>query len=210
MKKLICLVLLAVLTVSLVACSTTRSSETTTQQTPSSSTTGGSEQKTDGEAGGKTLVAYFSATGTTKKVAELISQATGATLYEIMPTEPYTDDDLNYRNSDSRVSREHSDSSLRTVELSNAAVPNWDEYDTVYIGYPIWWGEASWVVTSFVAANDFSGKTVVPFCTSASSSLGNSTADLAKTANSGEWKEGKRFGASADADDIAAWLSEIG
>lgn len=209
MKKLICIVLLAVLTVSLVACSTTRSSETT-QQTPSASTTGGAEQKTDGKAGGKTLVAYFSATGTTKNVAELIAQATGATLYEIIPSEPYTDDDLNYRNSDSRVSREHSDASLRTVELSNASVPNWDEYDTVYIGYPIWWGEASWVVTSFVAANDFSGKTVVPFCTSASSSLGNSASDLAKTANSGEWKDGKRFGASADADDIAAWLSEIG
>ena len=98
---------------------------------------------------------------------------------------------------------------MRTVELANATVPNWKEYDTVYIGYPIWWGEASWVVSSFAAANNFTGKTVIPFCTSASSRIGNSAANLAKTAGTGDRKEGKRFGSCADAQDIENRLAEL-
>lgn len=123
---------------------------------------------------GKTLVVYFSATGNTESAANYIAQATGGDLFELEPAEPYTDEDLNYNNDNSRVSREHEDESLRNVELVADTVENWDDYDTVFIGYPIWWGIAAWPVDSFVEANDFTGKTVIPFATSASSGLGQS------------------------------------
>ncbi len=207
MKKVICLLMILALAVSLAACSAVNTAQTTTENVPKT-TAPSDETNTDG-GNGKTLVVYFSATGTTKSVAELIANTSGGDLYEIVPKTPYTSDDLNYRDDNSRVSREHDDPSLRTVELANATVPNWKEYDTVYIGYPIWWGEASWVVSSFAAANDFTGKTVIPFCTSASSGIGNSAANLAKTAGTGDWKEGKRFGSSADAQDIEDWLAEL-
>lgn len=116
---------------------------------------------------GKTLVVYFSATGNTESAANYIAQATGGDLFELEPAEPYTDEDLNYNNDNSRVSREHEDESLRNVELVADTVENWDDYDTVFIGYPIWWGIAAWPVDSFVEANDFTGKTVIPFATSA-------------------------------------------
>ena len=114
---------------------------------------------------GKTLVVYFSATGNTESAANYIAQATGGDLFELEPAEPYTDEDLNYNNDNSRVSREHEDESLRNVELVADTVENWDDYDTVFIGYPIWWGIAAWPVDSFVEANDFTGKTVIPFAT---------------------------------------------
>lgn len=207
MKKAICLLMILALAVSLVACSTVNTERTTTANEPKTTAPSG---KTNTDGGNeKTLVVYFSATGTTKKIAELIANASGGDLYKIVPKTPYTSDDLDYRDDNSRVSREHDDPSLRTVELANATVPNWKEYDTVYIGYPIWWGEASWVVSSFAAANDFTGKTVIPFCTSASSGIGSSASNLAKTAGKGDWKEGKRFGASADAQNIENWLAEL-
>lgn len=155
-----------------------------------------------------TLVAYFSATGSTKRVAEDIATATGGTLFAIEPAEAYTSDDLNYNDADSRVSREHDDESLRDVKLKTTEVPDWDRYTTVYIGYPIWWGVAAWPVDTFVRANDFSGKTVIPFCTSASSPLGSSASELAKLANGGDWKDGQRFGPSADAADVKAWVKQ--
>ena len=131
---------------------------------------------------GKTLVVYFSATGNTESAANYIAQATGGDLFELEPAEPYTDEDLNYNNDNSRVSREHEDESLRNVELVADTVENWDDYDTVFIGYPIWWGIAAWPVDSFVEANDFTGKTVIPFATSASSGLGQSGKLLAELA----------------------------
>ncbi|WP_126032492.1 flavodoxin [Bifidobacterium castoris] len=155
-----------------------------------------------------TLVAYFSATGSTKRVAEDIATATGGTLFAIEPAEAYTSDDLNYNDADSRVSKEHDDESLRDVKLKTTEVPDWDRYTTVYIGYPIWWGVAAWPVDTFVRANDFSGKTVIPFCTSASSPLGSSASELAKLANGGDWKDGQRFGPSADAADVKAWVKQ--
>lgn len=155
-----------------------------------------------------TLVAYFSATGSTKRVAEDIATATGGTLFAIEPAEAYTSDDLNYNDADSRVSREHDDESLRDVKLKTTEVPDWDRYTTVYIGYPIWWGVAAWPVDTFVRDNDFSGKTVIPFCTSASSPLGSSASELAKLANGGDWKDGQRFGPLADAADLKAWVKQ--
>ena len=121
---------------------------------------------------GKTLVVYFSATGTTEGVAQTIANTVGADLFEVVPSDPYTSDDLNWTNNDSRVSREHNDEGLRAVALESTDVDGWGDYDTVFIGYPIWWGIAAWPMSSFVAVNDFTGKTVIPFCTSTSSGIG--------------------------------------
>ena len=110
--------------------------------------------KTNSETG-KTLVVYYSASGNTERVAKAAAEAAGADLFEIVPVEPYTSDDLNWRNNDSRVSREHDDESLRDVELVSTEVENWDSYDTVLIGYPIWWGIAEWPTDGFVLSNDF-------------------------------------------------------
>lgn len=155
-----------------------------------------------------TLVAYFSATGSTKRVAEDIATTTGGTLFAIEPAEAYTSDDLNYNDADSRVSREHDDERLRDVKLKTTEVPDWDRYTTVYIGYPIWWGVAAWPMNTFVRANDFSGKTVIPFCTSASSPLGSSASELAKLANGGDWKDGQRFSSSESAQNVEAWVRQ--
>ncbi len=157
----------------------------------------------------KTLVVYYSATGSTKNVAETIAKVTNADLFEIEPVEPYTEDDLNWRNSDSRVSKEHEDESLRDVELVSTSVENWESYDTVYIGYPIWWGISAWPVNRFVKENDFTGKTVIPFCTSASSDIGDSGNLLKEMASTGEWKEGRRFQGNVSEDEIIEWIDEL-
>lgn len=159
-------------------------------------------------SGKRVLVAYYSATNTTKNVAERIASYTGATLFEIVPAQPYSSADLNYRNSSSRVNREHNDSSRR-VALASTTVPNFASYDVVFIGYPIWWGEAAWVLDEFVKNNDFSGKTVVPFCTSISSPLGQSDKNLARLAGTGNWLDGRRFGSRASDADIRSWIDGL-
>ena len=159
---------------------------------------------------GNVLVVYFSASGNTEAVANYIAEAAGGDLFEITPAEPYTDEDLNWTDENSRVTREHEDESLRDVALTATEVENWDSYDTVFIGYPIWWGIAAWPVDGFVEANDFTGKTVIPFCTSSSSGLGESGALLAELAGSGDWQEGQRFRSSAAQSDIEAWVRELG
>ncbi|WP_294537247.1 flavodoxin [uncultured Pseudoflavonifractor sp.] len=159
---------------------------------------------------GNVLVVYFSASGNTEAVANYIAEAAGGDLFEITPAEPYTDEDLNWTDENSRVTREHEDESLRDVALTATEVENWDSYDTVFIGYPIWWGIAAWPVDGFVEANDFTGKTVIPFCTSSSSGLGESGALLAELAGSGDWQEGQRFRSSAAQSDIEAWIRELG
>ena len=159
---------------------------------------------------GSVLVVYYSASGHTKTVAGYIAQATGGDIFEITPAQPYTDDDLNWSDSDSRVTREHEDESLRDVELTTTEVENWDSYDTVFIGYPIWWGIAAWPVDGFVEANDFTGKTVIPFCTSSSSGLGESGELLAELAGTGNWQEGQRFRSSAGQADVDEWVDSLG
>ena len=158
---------------------------------------------------GKTLVVYFSATGTTQGVAQTIADTVGADLFEVVPSDPYTSDDLNWTNNDSRVSREHNDEGLRAVALESTDVDGWDDYDTVFIGYPIWWGIAAWPMSSFVSANDFSGKNVVPFCTSLSSGIGQSGELLAELAGTGSWLVGYRFSSSTTANDIAALAESL-
>ena len=159
---------------------------------------------------GRTLVVYYSATGTTASVAQTIADALGADLFEVVPAEPYTSDDLTWQNDDSRVSREHDDESLRTVELASASVDGWDEYDTVFLGYPIWWGIAAWPVDGFVKANDFTGKTVIPFATSSSSGMGRSGSLLADMAGTGAWQDGQRFSSGVSTADVQNWVSGLG
>lgn len=164
----------------------------------------------DTNSGSSVLVVYYSATGNTAQAAQYIADATGGDLFELEPVEPYTDDDLNWTDDNSRVSQEHADESLRDVELVADTVDNWDQYDTVFIGYPIWWGIAAWPVDGFVEANDFSGKTVIPFCTSSSSGLGQSGQLLADMAGTGDWQEGQRFRSGASQEDVQSWIEELG
>lgn len=164
----------------------------------------------DETAGGSVLVAYFSATSNTEAAADYIADALGADTFEITPAEPYTSDNLNWSDENSRVSREHEDPSLQTVELTETTPENWETYDTVFIGYPIWWGVAAWPVSSFVAANDFTSKTVIPFCTSSSSGLGESGDLLEELAGTGAWLEGQRFRSSVSEADVAEWVNGLG
>lgn len=155
------------------------------------------------------LVVYFSAQSHTKAVAEKIADNLDADIFELVPEDEYTEEDLDYNADNARVSREHDDESLRDIKLRKTKVDNWDDYDTVLIDNSIWWGEASWVVNNFIKENDFTGKTVIPFCTSASSSLGESGELLEEMADSGDWKEGHRFSSSASDSDIKSWTDTL-
>ena len=160
-------------------------------------------------SGERTLVVYFSAQGHTEAVAEQIANNLEADIFEIVPVDEYTSDDLDWTDDDSRVSREHEDESLRDVELLSTEVPNWEDYDTIIIGYPIWWGIAAWPVNTFVESNDFSGKTVIPFCTSSSSGLGQSGELLADAAGTGNWLQGQRFRSNPSDDDIKEFTDSL-
>ena len=221
-KKLLTLSLAAVMALSLAACGGNDSSaddqnanQTQEEAAPPADTAENAaapESSGDGAAAadGNVLVVYYSASGNTETAANYIAQATGGDIFEITPAEPYTSDDLNWTDDNSRVSREHEDESLRDVELTTTEVENWDSYDTVFIGYPIWWGIAAWPVDGFVEANDFSGKTVIPFCTSSSSGLGQSGELLAQLAGTGDWQEGQRFRSSASQEDVNEWVDSLG
>lgn len=159
---------------------------------------------------GNVLVVYYSATGSTEKIAGYIADAAGGDVFELVPAEPYTSADLNWRNGDSRVSVEHENTELQnSVALVSSVPENWENYGTVFIGYPIWWGIAAWPVNGFVTANDFTGKNVVPFCTSLSSGLGDSGSLLAEMAGEGIWFDGRRFRSGASEQDVLDWLSGL-
>ena len=160
-------------------------------------------------SGGRTLVVYFSAQGHTEAVAEQIAENLDADIFEIVPADEYTSDDLDWTDDKSRVTREYEDESLRDVQLVSTEVPNWEDYDTIIIGYPIWWGIAAWPVNKFVEANDFSGKTVIPFCTSSSSGLGQSGELLREAAGTGNWLEGQRFRSNPSDDDIKEFTDSL-
>ena len=230
MKKLAAIFLSLAMVLSLAACGNSSSNETSAPETsdsavssetqepsaapesaePAESTEEPSSQpETEGDAGG-TLVVYYSATGNTEQVANYIADITGGDLFELEPVEPYTSDDLDWTDDNSRVSQEYYDESLRDVELVADTVENWDSYDTVFIGYPIWWQVAAWPVDTFVENNDFTGKTVIPFATSASSGLGESGQLLADMAGTGDWQEGMRFGSRPDEADVQEWVNGLG
>ena len=157
----------------------------------------------------KVLVVYYSAQGHTEDVAKRIASNLNADLFKVEPVEEYTSEDLNYNNSSSRVSREHEDETLRDIKLKNTKVDNFDSYDAVLIGYPIWWGIAAWPINNFIKENDFTGKTVIPFCTSASSGIGNSDKLLKELTTTGNWKDGVRFSSSASDSDIKSFTDNI-
>ena len=208
LKKWSCLLLALLMLSALAACGKKQQPDSNASQnevqdtdTPQDSTP--TEEQT------KVLVVYFSATGTTQGVAQTIADTVGADLFEVVPSDPYTSDDLTWTNNDSRVSREHNDEGLRAVALESTDVDGWDDYDTVFIGYPIWWGIAAWPMSSFVAVNDFTGKTVIPFCTSTSSGIGQSGDLLAELADAGTWLDGQRFSHSSSEADIASWVNGL-
>lgn len=161
----------------------------------------------DAAPAGNVLVAYFSATGNTEGVATAIAERIGADVFAIEAADPYTEADLDYNDDASRTSVEHADGTV--PELAQVTPDGWDGYDTVLLGYPIWWGGASWVMDGFASGNDFAGKTVVPFCTSGGSGIGSSGARLAELAGSGDWLEGERFSAGAG-EEAAEWAAGLG
>ncbi len=161
---------------------------------------------TDG--GSEILVAYFSATGNTKAVAEKAAATMGADLFEIVPAVPYTDADLNYGDDNSRTTAEQNDDNARP-EISGT-VENMDSYDTVFIGYPIWWGQAPKIMYTFLESYDFSGKTIVPFCTSGSSPIGSSAENMKELAEGADWLDGQRFSGGASEDEVSGWVDSLG
>lgn len=167
------------------------------------------DQSQTSAEGGKTLVVYYSATGHTENVAGYIAAATNADIFILEPVEPYSSDDLDWTDENSRVTREHDNEDERNVELVASTVEDWESYDTVFIGYPIWWHIAAWPVNGFVEANDFTGKTVIPFCTSSSSGLGESGELLAEAAGTGNWLEGERFSSGASEETVQEWVESL-
>lgn len=216
MKKLTSILLSLMFVFSFAACSNnssdnsnTTSSTSQTTNAPADTSKSTDENIQNSNTHSKILVVYYSATGSTKAVAETIVDTSGADLFEITPVDPYTSDDLNWTNDNSRVSVEHNDESKRDVELTQVTPDNWDDYDTVFVGYPIWWGIAAWPVNNFVKGNDFSGKTVIPFCTSASSGLGQSGDLLADMAGTGNWQDGERFSSGASSSKVESWVNGL-
>ena len=216
MKKFTAILLTLVLALSLAACGsdTTTASDGEDAAAPATEPRDTTTQE-DTNAGtasvdtGRTLVVYFSATGNTQTAAEYISDLTGEDLFPLEPADPYTDEDLNWTDENSRVVYEYTHPEARDVALVADTVGNWEAYDTVFLGYPIWWGIAAWPVDTFVAANDFTGKTVIPFCTSSSSGIGESGQLLADLAGTGDWQEGQRFSSHVDRDAVETWLAGL-
>ncbi len=188
----------------------TSNNDNSTNKTPSD--TGSDEQSSEPQPednGKKVLVAYFSATGTTKALAEYAADAVNGDLYEIVPQEPYTSADLDYGDKNSRSTKEMDDPSCRPA--INGSVSDMSQYDIVFIGYPIWWGEAPRIINTFVESCDFSGKTIVPFCTSGGSGMGSSAKNLhSLTSNSATWLDGARLSSGASRGDMVSWINGLG
>ena len=159
------------------------------------------------QAHSKVLVAVFSATGTTKGVAEKIAAIESADLYEIKAAQEYTSDDLNWHDSSSRSTKEQNDKTVRP-EIGSESI-SLEGYEKIYIGFPIWWGEEPRILDTFVESYSFDGITMIPFCTSSSSGIGRSGQNLAEYAGSGSWLEGKRFSGSVSEADLQTWIDSL-
>ena len=203
MKKILVILMSLCLMIGLVACS----GGNTSDEAAGSSASDETVETESGNSGSDTLVVYFSVTGNTRGVAEKIADITGADVYEIEAAEEYTDEDIDYNNSDSRTTHEQNDSSARP-EIGSEKV-SLEGYKTIYIGYPIWWGQEPRIMDTFVESYDFDGITVIPFCTSGSSDIGNSGQNLADNAGSGNWLDGKRFDGGASEDEIRTWIDGL-
>ena len=212
MKKFLAILLTLLLVMGLAACGGS-SEEPAEESTPETTNEAEAETPVDEpeeestEPAEGTLVVYFSMTGTTRGVAEKIAAITGADIYEIKAAQEYTSDDLNYNDSETRATVEQKDPTVRP-EIGSDPV-SLDGYTTVYIGYPIWWGEEPRIMDTFVESYNFDGKTVIPFCTSGSSSIGNSGKNLAANAGSGNWLDGQRFSGSTTEDELRGWIEGL-
>ena len=221
-KKFFSCLLAGAMALSLAACGSDTSStdDQTTEDQAQEETAPPADTSTDTAApedsggdtaadSGNVLVVYYSATGNTENAASYIAQATGGDMFAITPADPYTSADLDWTDADSRVVYEYENPEERDVALAQETPAGWDDYDVVFIGYPIWWGIAAWPTDSFVEANDFTGKTVIPFCTSSSSGLGESGELLEELAGTGNWLEGQRFRGSTSEAEIQTWLDSL-
>ena len=159
------------------------------------------------QEGADVLVAYFSATGNTENIAEHLTSILDADLYEIVPEEPYTPEDLDYSNSDCRANQEQNDPTARPA--ISGSVEDLEDYEVVFLGYPIWWGDAPKILSTFLETYDFDGKTIVPFCTSGSSPIGGSVSDLEALTDGATWLEGQRFSGSASQETVAQWVGSL-
>ena len=167
------------------------------------------KQQYQPQTSGKTLVAYYSASGTTERIAEYLAEEMNADVFVITPVNEYTSTDLNWTDSNSRIVQEHEHPDTRHVELVQTTPEHFADYDNVFIGYPSWWQEAAWVVDDFVKENDFTGKNVIPFCTSMSSPLGESDTKLATMAGTGNWLDGMRFTSYSTKESVQAWVAGL-
>lgn len=158
-------------------------------------------------ANGNSVVVYFSATGNTKKIANLIGQATGSNVIEIEPEDEYTDDDLDYSNDDCHANKEQNDDDARP-EIKNDI--NVDNYEVIYLGYPIWWGDVPKIILTFIDTHNLDGKTIIPFCTSGSSSITTSVSTLRNYNSNMNVLNGNRFSTSSNLDDVTSWIDSLG
>ena len=238
MKKMISIIAVAALTFALTACGGSSQAATTDTQAAENSTQAvAEEQKETAEAAEQTeaqpeeaqeavqetaaepaseepaaahsdvLVAYFSATGTTKGVAERIASVTGGDLYEILAAQPYTEADLNYNDNSSRSTSEQNDKSVRP-EIGSDDIAL-EGYTTIYLGFPIWWGEEPRILDTFVEKYSFDGITVIPFCTSGSSGIGRSGSNMEELAGSGTWLQGERFSGGVSEEELKSWIEGL-
>ncbi len=211
MKKLFSLLLAAAMLLTLAACGTANTGGTVDEpknNTAADTADPAPDDTTPESTGGKVLVAYFSATGHTKTIAEYLQTALDADLYEIVPQEPYTADDLDYNTDGCRANREQNDDSARPA--ISGGVEDMAGYDVVFIGYPIWWYQAPRIIETFLESYDFSGKTVIPFATSGGSGMGGE--DILKAACSKEtkWLPGKRLSSRESAVSVQKWVESLG
>lgn len=216
MKKIIGLLITLVIMFSFSACSAkdTGTSETANENDNHSSEAVSAEANNSNESSDKTetgkkiLVVCFSATGNTKAVSEKIVEVTGADYFEIIPTEPYSESDLNYSDDGCRANREQQDETARPSISGN--IENIEQYEVVLIGHPIWWGMEPRIMDTFMESYDFSGKTLANFCTSGGSGINTSTENLKALSTEANWLDGKRFSGRADTDEIQTWIDSLG
>lgn len=158
----------------------------------------------------KILVAYYSAQGHTKRAAKIVAERLGADLFELRPTKPYEESDFDWANLESRVSKERANEELQDVDLVQEVPDNWDSYDIVLIGYPLWYAIPAWPINRFIKINSFIGKIVVPFCTSHSSPLSDSDKMLHRMTSTGDWRPGIRFYQDVPEEELASWAEGLG
>ena len=221
-KKLLSILLAAVLVLSMAACGETvtennmgqlqvQQEGTSSVEEPSAPHASSAPEA--GKAGeetteGSVLVAYFSATGNTEGIAQHLQNILDADLYEIVPEMPYTDEDLNYNNDSCRANQEQNDSAARPGITGTLENP--EDYDVVFLGYPIWWGQAPKVMYTFLENCDFGDAAIVPFCTSGSSGIGSSADGLQELTANAQWLDGQRFSGGASQDEVAQWVDSLG